>query len=69
MPPTWFLILTAFCAGWGAHAVMRILLGNEVYVAGQKANRSTAAFAVAIILAAFGITAAILMGFIPDHYP
>ena len=69
MPPTWFLILTAFCAGWGAHAVMRILLRKEVYIAGQKANRSTAAFAMAIILVAFGTMVAILLGFVPDHYP
>lgn len=69
MPPTWFLIVTAFCAGWGAHAVMRIFLGDEVYIAGQKVNRSTAGFAVAIILAALGIMTAILLDFIPDHYP
>ena len=69
MPPIWFLILSAFCAGWVAHSVMRTFLGHEVYIAGQKASRSTTAFAVAIILVAFGIMAAILLGFIPDHYP
>jgi hypothetical protein len=69
VPPTWFLILMAFCAGWAANTSMRIFMGHEVYIGGQKANRSITAAAVAIILVAVGIMAAILLGLIPDHAP
>lgn len=44
-------------------------MGHEVYIAGQKANRVTTAFAMAIIFAAIGIVAAIMLGLIPDHAP
>ena len=69
MPPTWFLIFVAFCIGWISNTALRILMGHEVYIAGQKANRVTTAFAMAIIFAAIGIVAAIMLGLIPDHAP
>ena len=69
MPPTWFLIFLAFCAGWIANHSMRIFMGHEVNIAGQKASRTTTAIAMAIIFAAFGIFAAIALGLIPDHAP
>ena len=69
MPPTWFLILLAFCAGWVANTALRIFRGDEVYIAGEKASPSIAAGALAIIVVAVGLLAATQLGFIPDHAP
>jgi hypothetical protein len=69
MLPTWFLICLAFCAGWMANTSLRIFLGHEIYIGRQKANPAVTAGALAIILFAFGIMAAIRLGFIPDHAP
>ena len=69
MPPTWFVIFFAFSLGWAANTTLRILRGNEVYFAGQKASRSVTAAAFAIILVAVGLMAAMQLGFIPDHAP
>ena len=69
MPPTWFVVLFAFSLGWAANTALRVLRGNEVYIAGQKASRSVMAAAFAIILVAAGLMAAIQLGFIPDYAP
>ena len=69
MPPTWFLIFFAFCAGWIANTSLRIFRGEEVYIAGQRASRPITAAAVAIILVAVGLFAATQLGFIADHAP
>ena len=69
MPPTWFLIFVAFCAGWTANTALRIIRGHEVYIGGQKASRAATAAASGIILLALGVMVAIGLGFIPDHAP
>ena len=69
MPPTLFLIFLAFCAGWAANTGVRIIRGNEVYLAGQKASRGVSAAALIIIFVGFAIMVAIAAGFIPDHAP
>jgi hypothetical protein len=69
MPPTWFLIVLAFCAGWVANTSIRIFTGQEVFIGGQKAKRPATAVALAIILVAFALIAAINLGFIQDHAP
>ena len=69
MPPSLFLIFFAFCAGWAANTAVRVLRGDKVYIAGQRASRFVTASASAIILVAVAIIVAISMGFIPDHAP
>jgi hypothetical protein len=69
MPPTWFLIFLAFCAGWIANTAFRIFRGDEVSIAGQRASQPITAAAVAIILIAVGLFAATQLGFIADHAP
>jgi len=69
MPPTWFLIFFAFCAGWAANTAVRVLRGNEVYIAGQRTSRPVTAAASVIILIAVAIMIAIAAGVIPDHAP
>ena len=69
MPPTWFFILIAFCGGWAANTAMRIFMGHEIYLGGQKARAPVVAGALTIILVAFGIMAAISLGFIRDQPP
>lgn len=67
--PTWFLLLFAFCAGWVANVAVQIFRGKEAYVAGQRANRSVTAPALAIIIIAVALAAAVQLGLIPDHAP
>ena len=69
MPPIWFFILLAFCAGWVANTSVRIFRVDQVYVAGQKANGPITAGALAIILVAVGLITAMQLGLIPDHAP
>ena len=69
MPPTWFVVFFAFSLGWASNTGLRILRGNEVYIAGQKASRTVTAAAFVIILVAVGLMAAIQLGLIPDHAP
>ena len=69
MPPMWFLLLLAFCAGWSGHLTLTIFKGGDVHIAGQKVQRFTVALAITIILVAAGLLIAIFLGFVPDHAP
>ena len=67
--PIWFLVLLAFCAPFAVRAAMRGLSSDGLNIAGQKIGRLTMVLAAIIIATAFGLLAAIELGFIPNHYP
>ena len=69
MPPMWFLLFLAFCAGWSGHLTLTILRRGDIHIAGQMVQRFTVALALTIILVAAGLFIAILFGFIPGHAP
>jgi len=65
----WFLVLLAVCASFAVGTAIRGLRGEGLTVAGQTISPATVVLAATIILLAFGLTAAMQLGFIGDHYP
>jgi hypothetical protein len=67
--PIWFLVFLAFCACFALIAALRGLRGNGIYIGGERVSPLSIVLSAIIILMAFGIFAAVQLGFIPDHAP
>ena len=67
--PIWFLVFIAVCACFALSAAVRGIWGSGIYVAGQRMSRFTVLLAMVIILIAWGLFAAIQLGFISNHAP
>jgi hypothetical protein len=66
---TWFLVFLALCFVPVAWSTIRAFRGDGFYVLGQRQSGLTILLAWIIILIAFGLFAAIQLGFIPNHAP
>lgn len=67
--PVWFWIISAVCGFVGLRSAWRRWENGGTHSGGTEASRLTIVLAAGIILGAFGLMAAIQLGFIPDHAP
>ena len=65
----WFALFVVFCACFVAFRAIRGFSGDGFYVAGQEVTPAMAGMMLVIFLVAFGLFAAIQLGFIPNHAP
>jgi hypothetical protein len=65
----WFALFVAFCAGWAANTMRRVLRGEDVVIAGKEIDRVQVVSILALSLFVIGIIAAINLGLIQDHAP
>ena len=64
--PIWFFVFCVFCGGF---AMWQGIKNRGFYVGGAKIRGPVVWIAAAIIIVAWGVMLAILLGFIPDHAP
>jgi len=64
--PVWFFVFCVLCGGFAA---WRGVKNGGFYVGGAKVRGPVIVVAGVIILIAWGLTLAMLLGFIPDHAP